>query len=191
MSVTAAIGGSHGLACDLLAHLCQQGDITISGDDPDVAVLADPTPDDWAEAHALGTPIVLVTTHAIDRDAIVSAVARGANSVVDTDCDAAQFHDAVAVTAAGGAYLDPQATAALVGAVRGGTGTRHAHALTVREQQILQSIEHGDSVKQTARALGIAHKTVENLQGRLFAKLGVRNRAQAIRRAHALGLLTD
>jgi DNA-binding CsgD family transcriptional regulator len=46
-------------------------------------------------------------------------------------------------------------------------------------------------VKQTAVALGIAHKTVENLQGRLFAKLGVRNRAQAVLRAHTLGLLPD
>ena len=44
-------------------------------------------------------------------------------------------------------------------------------------------------MKQTARDLGIAPKTVENLQGRLFRKLGARNRAQAVARAHALGLL--
>ena len=192
MSLSAAISGSHSLACDLVAHLCEQADITVTPDEPDVALLADPTPDDWAEAHALGSPIVLVTSHTIDRDALVSAVTRGANSVVHPECDASQFHDAVAVTAAGGAYLDPRATAELLVAVRGaGTGNRQGQTLTTREQQILQSIERGDSVKQTARALGIAHKTVENLQGRLFAKLGVRNRAQAIRRAHALGLLAD
>ena len=46
-------------------------------------------------------------------------------------------------------------------------------------------------MKQTARSLGIAIKTVENLRGRLFRKLGVRNRAQAIVRAHDLRLLTD
>jgi hypothetical protein len=44
-------------------------------------------------------------------------------------------------------------------------------------------------VKQTARALGISAKTVENLQSRLFRKLDVRNRAQAVSRAHALGML--
>ena len=31
--------------------------------------------------------------------------------------------------------------------------------------------------------------TVENLQGRLFRKVKARNRAQAVARAHALGLL--
>jgi two-component system, NarL family, nitrate/nitrite response regulator NarL len=61
-----------------------------------------------------------------------------------------------------------------------------AHA---REREIPASIDRGDSVKQTARSLGIAVKTVESLQGRLFRKLGVRNRAQAVAAAHARGLL--
>jgi DNA-binding CsgD family transcriptional regulator len=52
--------------------------------------------------------------------------------------------------------------------------------LTVRERQILASIDRGESVKQTARALGISARTVENLQHRLFRRLGVRNRAEAV-----------
>jgi DNA-binding CsgD family transcriptional regulator len=44
-------------------------------------------------------------------------------------------------------------------------------------------------VKQTARTLGIAMKTVENLQSRMFRKLGARNRAHAVTIAHRLGLL--
>jgi two-component system nitrate/nitrite response regulator NarL len=62
-------------------------------------------------------------------------------------------------------------------------------ALTRRELDILLSIDRGETVKQTARSLGISAKTVENLQSRLFRKLSVRNRAQAVSRAHALGLL--
>jgi DNA-binding CsgD family transcriptional regulator len=54
---------------------------------------------------------------------------------------------------------------------------------------ILLSIERGDSIKQTARHLGISEKTVQNLQSRLFTKLRARNRVQAITRAHQLGLL--
>ena len=42
--------------------------------------------------------------------------------------------------------------------------------LTPREHQILHSIDRGESVKQTARALGISPKTVENLQSRLFTQ---------------------
>jgi DNA-binding CsgD family transcriptional regulator len=66
---------------------------------------------------------------------------------------------------------------------------RAALSLTPREREILASIDRGDSVKQTARSLGIAVKTVESLQGRLFRKLGVRNRAQAVAAAHTRGLL--
>jgi DNA-binding CsgD family transcriptional regulator len=54
---------------------------------------------------------------------------------------------------------------------------------------IIQSITRGEVIKQTAIALGISAKTVENLQSRLFRKLGVRNRAQAVARAHSLGLI--
>ncbi|WP_433383725.1 response regulator transcription factor [Actinoplanes sp. CA-142083] len=61
--------------------------------------------------------------------------------------------------------------------------------LTVREADILCSIARGDTVRQTARSLGIAEKTVENTQARLFRKLNARNRAGALANAHALGLL--
>jgi ATP/maltotriose-dependent transcriptional regulator MalT len=47
----------------------------------------------------------------------------------------------------------------------------------------------GHSIRQTARALGIAPKTVENVQTRLFRKLGVRNRSGALAVADAFGLL--
>ena len=47
----------------------------------------------------------------------------------------------------------------------------------------------GHTVRQTARLLDIAEKTVENTQARLFLKLGTRNRAGAIAAAHVLGLL--
>ena len=46
-------------------------------------------------------------------------------------------------------------------------------------------------MKQTALALGISAKTVENLQGRLFRKLGVRNRAQAVAAVYERSLLAD
>jgi len=61
--------------------------------------------------------------------------------------------------------------------------------LTARESDILVSISLGHTVRQTAHALGIAPKTVENTQARLFGKLGVRNRASALATAYTLGLL--
>ena len=61
--------------------------------------------------------------------------------------------------------------------------------LTAREFDILGSIARGHTVRQTARTLGIAAKTVENTQARLFRKLGVRNRTEALTIADALGLI--
>jgi DNA-binding CsgD family transcriptional regulator len=61
--------------------------------------------------------------------------------------------------------------------------------LTSRESDILSSMAQGHSIRRTARALGIAPKTVENVQTRLFRKLGVRNRSGALAVADAFGLL--
>ena len=64
-----------------------------------------------------------------------------------------------------------------------------APELTAREHDILVSIARGDTVRQTGRALGIACKTVENIQSRMFRKLGVHNRAGALAAAYGWGIL--
>ena len=86
--------------------------------------------------------------------------------------------------------LDPLSARRLAAAARTGHVVAQAELrLTPRELSILESVERGESVKQTARSLGIAMKTVENLQSRMFRKLGARNRAHAVTIAHRLGLL--
>lgn len=82
------------------------------------------------------------------------------------------------------------ARAAALGLLGSATGAAGGlPELTARESQILRSIAAGDTVRQTARSLGIAPKTVENTQARLFRKLGCRNRAATLARALDLGLL--
>ena len=61
--------------------------------------------------------------------------------------------------------------------------------LTARQRSVLELIVRGESVKQTARTLGIAVKTVENTQSRLYRRLGVRNRSQAVTVAMQSGLV--
>lgn len=91
---------------------------------------------------------------------------------------------AVAKAAGLGLVDPPEATVPPSGDGNGGLPE-----LTARESDILRSIAMGHTVRQTARLLAIAEKTVENLQARLFLKLGTHNRAGAIGAAHALGLL--
>ena len=98
---------------------------------------------------------------------------------------------ALTLTASGHLTVSSTMADRLVAGVRARAGdpTDALPDLTPRERDILNSIASGDTVRQTARTLGIAQKTVENIQARLFRKLGVRNRSGAVALAHSLGLL--
>jgi DNA-binding NarL/FixJ family response regulator len=159
---------------------------------PTVVVLVDPTPRHYTDAAASGVPVVVVATEPLADDALAEAVLGGADAVVSPTASAEHLRRAVATVAAGGVVLDAHQARVVVEAARrsrtvGGAGS----ALSGRELDILRSIAKGESVKQTARTLGIRPKTVENVQSRLFRKLNVRNRAQAVSRAYALGLLAN
>ena len=145
----------------------------------------------WDRARELGMPVVLVTNGELDVVGIVDAVLRGADAIVHLDSETADVLEAIDIVATGGTVLTPADARAVVESARMRLDNRQVITLTPREIDILESIERGESVKQTARALGIAIKTVENLRGRLFRKLGVRNRAQAVVRAHDMRLLED
>ena len=62
-------------------------------------------------------------------------------------------------------------------------------ALSPREREVLRLIAEGATNRQVAEALSIGDETVKTLLARSFAKLGVGRRAEAVSRAHQLGLL--
>ena len=61
--------------------------------------------------------------------------------------------------------------------------------LTDREIETLGLVAVGLTVKQVASRLGLSPRTVETHLSKLYRKLGVRNRVQALSRAAALGLI--
>lgn len=190
--------GSPSLARDLTGVLLEVGVSLPNGAAAPAAgrallvVLVDPTPSDWDAARAEGAPVVLVTERLLDAAEVAEAVLCGADAVVHADSNPERMLEAVNIVMAGGAMLDPHQALALAVAARTKGGTNGGQVvLTRRERQILASIERGDAVKHTALALGISVKTVESQQSRLFCKLGAHNRAQAVARAHALGLLIE
>jgi len=178
-----AIHGANRLIADIIAGVI--GDLSTDG--RDIAVLVDPEPEHWQEVGDRAVVCVLSNANDID---LVSAVRRGADAVIDSNAVVTDLARVVKVVRTGGVILSPSQARCVVDAFRrDGHGQRVA--LTRREVDIIRSIIAGDSVKQTALRLGIAHKTVENLQRRMFRKLEVRNRAQAVARVHELGLLDD
>lgn len=60
--------------------------------------------------------------------------------------------------------------------------------LTEREQSVLRELREGKQNKEIAASLGLSPGTVRNYISTIFEKLGVRDRAQAIRRLQELGL---
>jgi DNA-binding NarL/FixJ family response regulator len=62
-------------------------------------------------------------------------------------------------------------------------------ALSPREREVLRMVAGGATNREVARELGVSDETIKTILARVFAKLGVRRRAEAVSEAHQLGLI--
>ena len=161
---------------------------------PIVVVLVDPESQDWDVVAELGVPAILVHSKPLDPPELAEALASGASSLVAAERIDDHFLSVLRMVGQGYLVVDSSPMRPLIGAVRArwderAPGRLELPELTARESDILRSLSRGHSIRQTARVLGIAPKTVENVQTRMFRKLGVRNRSGALAVADAFGLL--
>ncbi|MGB6454543.1 MAG: LuxR C-terminal-related transcriptional regulator [Streptosporangiaceae bacterium] len=143
---------------------------------------------------ALASRAILVHSKPLDSAELADALANGATSLVLAETIGDRFISLLHMAGQGYLVVDSLPMRPLIGAVRARWDQRAPGAgdlpeLTARESDILRFGARGYSIRQTARMLGIAPKTVENIQTRLFRKLGVRNRAGAVAVGNAFGLL--
>jgi DNA-binding NarL/FixJ family response regulator len=192
-SCVCGVVGPAGLALDVFGRLLQTHGVAVADLDSsaveelDVLMLVEPRREHWDTARSLNLPVVAVLREPPNDDEVVEAVLAGADAVVHADTAPEAVVRALQEVSHGGSILT--AGQARIMAQLARSSARPKVVLSRRETEIVASIAGGMGVKQTARQLGISAKTVENLQGRLFRKLGVRNRAQAVVRAHGLGLV--
>jgi DNA-binding NarL/FixJ family response regulator len=155
---------------------------------PIVAVLVDPEPGDWQVTIALGAPTVVIRSCDVPGQvAIADALAHQASAMLLMA--EAMTGLAPTLTAVAQGLVVMSWEYAQVLAKSAPSPDPAMPKLTAREFDILGCIARGHTIRQTARTLGIATKTVENTQARLFRKLRVRNRMEAQTAADALGLI--
>ncbi|MFB7429653.1 response regulator [Streptomyces hydrogenans] len=137
------------------------------------------------------TKVLILTTFGLD-EYVYDALAAGASGFLLKDATFPELLHAVRVVAAGNALLSPEITKRVIGEfVHARTSRLPAHSvgeLTAREAEVLALIARGLSNTEIANRLTITDHTVKTHINRLFAKLELRDRAQAVIAAYELGL---
>lgn len=139
-------------------------------------------------------PAVLVlTTFDLD-EYVYEALRAGASGFLLKDTPPAQLIDAVKVVARGDALISPSVTRRLIADF-----AKHApsaqevggevEVLTEREREVLTLIARGRSNPDIAAELFISEATVKTHVSRVFSKLGLTSRAQAVTFAYEIGLV--
>ncbi|HEY2054900.1 MAG TPA: response regulator transcription factor [Solirubrobacterales bacterium] len=133
--------------------------------------------------------VVALTTYA-DDETVVQALQAGARGYLTKDAGAEQIRSAVERVAAGEAAIDPAVQRQLLTAVRRGETPAEPDCdelpdgLTPREAEVLELIAAGLSNGEIADRLVVSSATVKSHVNHLFAKIGARDRAQAVAYAY-------
>ncbi|MEZ0112922.1 DNA-binding NarL/FixJ family response regulator [Catenulispora sp. EB89] len=128
--------------------------------------------------------VVVLTTHADDAS-ILKALRAGATGYLTKESGRAEIARAIEAAASGQSVLDDGVTAILLAAA---VDVPPSVDLTPREAEVLTLIARGKSNTEIAEELFVSAATVKTHINNLFAKIGVRDRAQAVRYALRHGL---
>jgi DNA-binding NarL/FixJ family response regulator len=148
--------------------------------------------------------VLILTTFDLD-EYVFDALRAGASGFLLKDATAERLFEAVRIVAAGEALLAPGVTRRLIsefarlrpGPAVGPAGGHAAtgaippalSALTPRETEVLRLVAEGLSNTEIAARLIVTEETVKTHVSRLLAKLGLRDRTQAVVAAYESGLV--
>jgi DNA-binding NarL/FixJ family response regulator len=137
--------------------------------------------------------VLMLTTFDLD-DYIYEALRVGASGFLLKDSEPEELLQAVRVVAGGEALLSPSVTRRLIenfvaARPRPTTGSTQLNGLTDREREVLRLIALGRSNTEIAAELFIAEQTTKTHVSRILAKLGLRDRVQAVVFGYESGLV--
>ncbi len=143
-------------------------------------------------AEALPTQVPVVTTYDLD-ELVYRALRAGAAGFMLKSTPADRIANGVELVAAGESLLSPTVTRRLieqyVSRPPPGGAAPLLHRLTEREREVLRLVAQGLSNAQIAESLVVSLPTVKTHVNRIFAKLHLENRVQAVVRAYECGLV--
>src|SRR3954451_16770777 len=138
-------------------------------------------------------PILVLTTFGED-EVLSGALRAGASGFQLKDAPGEDLIRATRAVALGDGWLDPAVTARVLGTYRvvgvpDAEGLKGLALITPREREVLQRIGTGATNAEIAADLVVSEVTVKSHIGHIFAKLGLRDRAEAIVYAFDNGLV--
>lgn len=146
-------------------------------------------------SHAHPRVSVLMLSAHEDRESLFAAIDAGAKGYLLKDTDPDDFAKAIRIVAAGGSIVSPSVTPHLLQGIRHMGGYDPVEAskrrlnLSDREIEILRELATAKTPPQISRDLFISPKTVQNHLSRIYRKLGVGSRTEAVMKSIELGLL--
>lgn len=162
-------------------------DVSLAGTDGLTAV---------AEIRARGLPVkAIVLSMHTDSATVSRAIAAGVVGYLPKDISREELVEAVRTAAGGKAILHPDVTGPLLDSLNLSTrnvsraGGPETPRLSRREQQVLEGLAAGRSTAEIAESLQLGAETVKSHLARLYCKLGVKDKLQAVVTAMRQGLV--
>jgi DNA-binding NarL/FixJ family response regulator len=139
--------------------------------------------------HDASIKVLVLTTYTDDRS-VIDALRAGARGYLTKDAGSAEIRRALEQVTRGQPAIDPAVQQHLLDVITesAGSAPRFPDGLTAREVEVLSLIAQGLSNAEIASRLVVGETTVKSHINHLFAKTGVRDRAQAVSYAYQHGL---
>jgi DNA-binding NarL/FixJ family response regulator len=139
--------------------------------------------------------VIMLTMHG-QQQQMLKALKNGARGYVLKSTSARELAQAMRTVHAGGTYIDPLWTGALVGELRRmadstSTAGQRVEMLSEKELEIIRYVAAGMNNREIAESLSYSEKTVKNYLSIIYQKLHLRDRTQVAIFALRQGLLLD